>query len=663
MAELFTTLARAIASEVTRRADGDGNVPRSATFEIQQAAGQHVQRLFLGRNQRGELAPFDTLINGAVIPLSPYMRQLWESIRAAVRIPVEQNAVILTNKLPADVLSVMRGAVRNPFVVAKGENRTDRTNETYMSYGSYKSYNLVSEQVFRPNPLAVYDAPHEWVDPNGYRLSDRVWNSAGMTRRHLDLYLDTAIREGRGALQMSRELERFLVPGRTLTTNKPYSTNASYDAMRLARTEISQASQRAHIASAAMNPFVAGMKWNLSASHPRYDICDELAKGGPNGDGVYEIATYPSRPHPQCLCYSTNVMVDTATSDSLIDELRLDIQSARQEFVNLVGPVQVEAFERLLLGQGLTIERSGLGAVSRVIVSPVVPVVPAVAPVVPVAPPAIPPAQLARRRIAEIEQASRARLAQVDAEIERVRKVLSDLSLNMDKLEQSLAKRAGTPQEAQIRAALDRQKAARRGLFDERRALRIERDVIEQERIIRTRGAVQVDRPARLTMNATGIDDAVRRHWQRSTDEFSRLVSADVAPMRPVEFRELANGRAHYDPNTRAVNVAATTREDTVVHELGHWLDNHSPEVQRKVTAFYNRRTQGYALEPLGAGFDASEMTRRDKFLDPYMGKIYSDGATEIVSMGAEYFYNQTARMAMEDPDMFDFIFNLLRGL
>jgi hypothetical protein len=597
--------------------------------------------MFLGRNQRGDLAPFDTLINGAVIPLSPYMRQLWESIRTAVRIPVEQAAVILANKLPADVLAVMKVANRNPFVAAKAK---------------------VAEQVFRPNPLAVYDAPHEWVDSNGYRLSDRVWNSASATRRHLDLYLDSAIREGKGALQMSKELERFLTPGRALPeTSKPYGTTASFDAMRLARTEISQASQRAHIVSASMNPFVSGLKWNLSASHPRFDICDELARGGPNGDGVYEIATYPSRPHPQCLCYSTNVMVDAATSDSLIDGLRSDIQRTRQEFVNLVGPVQVEAFERLLMGQGLTIERSGLGAVSRVIVPPAVtPVAPVVTPV---APPAIPPAQIARRQVIEIEQAARARLAQVDAEIERMSKDLGDLLQNMDRLEQSLAKRAGTPQEAQIRAALDRQKAARRGLFDERRALRIERDVIEQERIIRARGAVQVDRPARLAMNATGIDDAVRRHWQRSTDEFSRLVSADVAPKRPIEFRELPTGRAHYDPNTKAVSVAATTREDTIVHELGHWLDNHNPEVQRKVTEFYNRRTQGYVIEPLGAGFDASEMTRRDKFLDPYMGKIYSDGATEIVSMGAEYFYGQTARLAAEDPDMFDFIFNLLRGL
>lgn len=373
MKSLFTALARDIAAEVQRRADPAGNVPRSATFDIQQATGQLVQRLFLGRNRTGELAPFDTLPNGALIPLSPYMRQLWESIRAVVRIPVEQNAVILANKLPADVLMVMREARVNPFVVAKVAemDRGDRIHGIYKSYPSHSSYNI-SEQVFRPNPLAAYEAPHTWVDPNGYRLSDRIWNVAATERRRLDIYLDTAIREGRGALQMSRELEQFLIPGQSLPeTNAPYGTTASFDAMRLARTEITRAHGRATEASAAMNPFVTGLKWNLSARHPRVDICDEYARGGPNGDGTYTLGETPAYPaHPQCICFLTNVLASVAASASLIDELRADIQSARQEFVNLAGPLQVEAFERLLLGQGLTVEGQTF---TRVVGAPTLP--------------------------------------------------------------------------------------------------------------------------------------------------------------------------------------------------------------------------------------------------------------------------------------------------
>ena len=373
---LFASLAHSIAAEVTRRAAPDGTVPRSATFEIQQAAGELVRRLFLGRTGRGELAPFDILPDGAVLPLSPYTRQLWESIRTVVRIPIEQTASILVNRLPVDILVALRSATLNPFVVAVA---------------------AVAEQVFRPNPLAAYDAPHTWVDPNGYRLSDRVWNAATDTRQQIDVYLETAIREGRGSLTMSRELAHFLTPGEELRrTTKPYGTTASFSGMRLARTEISQAHQRAFLVSAAMNPFVAGAQWNLSASHPRIDICDDLARGGPAGDGVYSLEAYPGRPHPQCLCFPTNVLVEKP--GDILDELRADIQSARAEFVNLVGPLQVDAFERLLMGQGLEtlraagpIGRVGLPTIVRTPPPPVVrtPPPPVVEPLPVIAPPPI----------------------------------------------------------------------------------------------------------------------------------------------------------------------------------------------------------------------------------------------------------------------------------
>ncbi len=125
------------------------------------------------------------------------------------------------------------------------------------------------QNVFAPNPLAEYDPPHLWVDPNGYRLSDRVWRTAGETRRKVDAMVDEGIRQGRGALALSRDLEEYLHPGRQIVRTKaPYGTDASYDAMRLARTEITRAASKAHEAAALDNPFVTGLKWKLSPQHP-----------------------------------------------------------------------------------------------------------------------------------------------------------------------------------------------------------------------------------------------------------------------------------------------------------------------------------------------------------------------------------------------------------
>ena len=112
----------------------------------------------------------------------------------------------------------------------------------------------------------------------------------------------------------------------------PYGTQGSYAARRLARTEITAAAGRATINAAAANPFVNKIQWRLSASHPKIDICDDYAHGGPNGDGVYAIDQVPDYPpHPQCLCALLPVVAED-TAD-LVARLRVDIQTARGNLI------------------------------------------------------------------------------------------------------------------------------------------------------------------------------------------------------------------------------------------------------------------------------------------------------------------------------------------
>jgi hypothetical protein len=60
------------------------------------------------------------------------------------------------------------------------------------------------------------------------------------------------------------------------------------------------------MASSNANPFVTGIDWALSASHPRIDICDSLATIGMGGGRLkepYPKGSVPSYPaHPQELC-------------------------------------------------------------------------------------------------------------------------------------------------------------------------------------------------------------------------------------------------------------------------------------------------------------------------------------------------------------------------
>lgn len=330
MTALFSGIATYASSAITRRAGPDGTIPRGATYELQQAIGERITRVFVGRTRSGDMAPFEILSDGSLYPLSPYMRALQEQVTEATRIEVEAQAALMRRQLrrAPDVRAAFERARLNPLEVAQ---------------------RLAEQTVFHPNPFAIYDPWHLWVDPNGYRLSDRIWNTAGQTRRQIDRYLEESIARGRSALDMSRELEQFLLPGRQLVrTRAPYGTDASYDAMRLARTEITRAAARADELSALMNPFVQGVRNVLSPSHPCCDICDEAAAAGPwpkdKIPGQYRIPL-----HCHCMCYLAYEMIGGDEQKRILDELRGEIGIAREGLLALVGPLLVQQFTQILL--------------------------------------------------------------------------------------------------------------------------------------------------------------------------------------------------------------------------------------------------------------------------------------------------------------------------
>ena len=61
--------------------------------------------------------------------------------------------------------------------------------------------------------------------------------------------------------------------------------------------------------------------------------------------------------------------------------------------------------------------------------------------------------------------------------------------------------------------------------------------------------------------------------------------------------------------------------------------------------------------------YDKTEKVFKDKFLDPYCGKIYSDNSTEIVSMGLQYLTENPGKFADEDPEYFDLMIDILHGV
>lgn len=235
-------------------------------------------------------------------PQSPFANLIYAGVIGGVALAVEQQSAILrqaTGNAP-DVLQYLTG--QRPFTLTPPPSQSLR---------------------------GWYDPFHRFVDQSGYKLSDKVWRDAIDVRSRVDRLLDYHIARGTAAVDIANELESYLTPGAAVQfTNTPYGREGSFAARRLARTEITAAAGRATVNASIANPFVDGIGWRLSMSHPCCDICDEHAVGGENSDGVYppeSLPTYPAHPHELCNLQPVVVMDRAA----VVARIRADMRAAR----------------------------------------------------------------------------------------------------------------------------------------------------------------------------------------------------------------------------------------------------------------------------------------------------------------------------------------------
>jgi hypothetical protein len=136
-------------------------------------------------------------------------------------------------------------------------------------------------------------------------LSQRVYNSEVTIGARVDRLVNSAITRGLSAVEFAREVRDFINP------NTPGGIR--YAALRLSRTEINNAAHAVAIDAQRDKPWVTGMDWRLSGSHPRPDTCDQLAHDGP-----YEVSETPAKPHPHCFCFVVPV---TVPAEKFLDNL------------------------------------------------------------------------------------------------------------------------------------------------------------------------------------------------------------------------------------------------------------------------------------------------------------------------------------------------------
>jgi hypothetical protein len=127
---------------------------------------------------------------------------------------------------------------------------------------------------------------------------------------------------------------------------------------------------------------------------------------------------------------------------------------------------------------------------------------------------------------------------------------------------------------------------------------------------------------------------------KRDMMEFYRLVGGKIGKIKVVTK---GTSRAHANKHTGEVAVDSNFNKRVLFHELAHHLEFSNPLILMAASEFRKQRTdgsEGEKLVPLRAlahmGYGKDEFAFKDKFFDPYVGKYYRDGSTEVVSMGLQ---------------------------
>lgn len=181
---------------------------------------------------------------------------------------------------------------------------------------------------------AIVQAARQRVEGDGLTLSQRIWQLDRYGRQQIAAAITTAAAENMSAWQLAQNVAVNLganqdcprwTNGRLNGLTKAQiaqgnrtglitgaacaGQGVAYNALRLARTEIMYAVHSATQQLHQQQPWVEAEKVNLNPQHAVKDQCDDVAAGGENGDGVYEIGEISLPLHPHCMCFFTAVTV------------------------------------------------------------------------------------------------------------------------------------------------------------------------------------------------------------------------------------------------------------------------------------------------------------------------------------------------------------------
>jgi hypothetical protein len=167
---------------------------------------------------------------------------------------------------------------------------------------------------------------------------------------------------------------------------------------------------------------------------------------------------------------------------------------------------------------------------------------------------------------------------------------------------------------------------------------------------------VHIDSSARDQVGKGNPSETELKKW---VNEFHHQTGLP-APSQ-LNFRH-TGPRADYDFQADAVNIGDRFSKRLALHELAHRAEKGNPEIAQANRDWVRARCQngGFSDEPVKLStlvpkgdYQDDEVALEDSFADPYIGKQYNYGATEVLSVGLDHFASpeRFIKLYQQDPE------------
>lgn len=135
------------------------------------------------------------------------------------------------------------------------------------------------------------------------------------------------------------------------------------------------------------------------------------------------------------------------------------------------------------------------------------------------------------------------------------------------------------------------------------------------------------------------------------------------------------DGRPRYLDATGAINIGDYFDKRICMHELAHPVEFRNPQLSQANKSWVNARCQASGYDPdspeklqklCPAGkYGPDELAAQDHFTNPYVGRVYADAATEVLSTGLEHFTDgkKLVQLYQQDPEQFFLVLGALETL